>query len=169
MINNFCSNCGEPVARPDTKVCTNCGKPLLLTQTEPVSNENDQNTADDQRQNYNEAPKPPIITDSKSPLFAVLLSFWWVGLGQLYNGKFWKGLLFSIACMIGTFFLLFLPGLAVWIYACWDAYKDAEKINKGEIPFSEPSFWEIMAFVFFWPGILLLIFVILFAVLILLY
>jgi len=176
MTNNFCSNCGEPVARPDAYVCTNCGKPLCMTQTESISNDNDQSTADGQRQNYNggpdgnetasydEAPKNPhIIMDSKSPFFAVILSFLWVGMGQLYNGKFWKGLLLNICCMIG--YLLIFPGLAVWIYACWDAYKDAEKMNKGEIPFSEPTFWEIMVFIFFWFIVLLVILMLFFGLL----
>ena len=176
MTNNFCSNCGEPVSRPDAYVCTNCGKPLRMTQTELFSNANDQSTADDQRQNYNEGPTDSgtanydeapknshIIMDSKSPFFAVILSFLWVGMGQLYNGKFWKGLLLSIGSLIG--FMLILPGLAVWIYAMWDAYTEAEKMNRGEIPFSEPTFWEIMAFIFFWPIVLLVILVLFFGLL----
>ena len=175
MTNNFCSNCGEPVSRPDAYVCTNCGKPLRMTQTESDSFENDQNTADWQEQNYNEGPdvrktsnydearSRPIVMDSKSPFFAAILSFLWVGMGQLYNGKFWKGLFLNICCVVG--YLLILPGLAVWIYAMWDAYNEAEKMNRGEIPFSEPSFWEIMVFLFFWIIILLILLVLFFGLL----
>jgi len=161
MASNFCSNCGEPIAGPDANICTNCGKSLRTAQTEPTSNGNYYNTADDRRQSYNgvsnyggaaynEAPRTqPVIVKSKSPILALILSFLWVGLGQLYNGKLVKGILLQLGVIIGSCFFV-LPGLIVWVYGLWDAYKDAEKMNRGEIPFASPSFLEIIGFIFFW-------------------
>ncbi|MCL2862907.1 MAG: hypothetical protein FWE54_02285 [Methanimicrococcus sp.] len=147
MTTNFCSNCGNPAADPDTKVCTNCGKPLYMAQTDSASYENDQNAAE------NETPNSQyIVQDEKSPFLAIILSFLWVGLGQLYNGRFWKGIIFNVGSTIGM--VLIFPGLAIWIYSCWDAYKEAEKMNRGEIPFTEPTLLEILVFIFFWVIIL---------------
>ncbi|MCL2549958.1 MAG: hypothetical protein FWE78_03360 [Methanimicrococcus sp.] len=134
MTSNFCSNCGEPAAGPDANVCTNCGKPLHMTQTESVSNENYQNY-----ENYQNANQNLVL--------AAVLSFVWPGLGQLYNGKFGKGILFTACYWIGLC-ILFIPGLIVWIYAMWDAYKEAEKINNGDVPFKTPSFATVAAFLF---------------------
>ncbi|WNY28904.1 hypothetical protein MmiEs2_11170 [Methanimicrococcus stummii] len=154
MGNNFCSNCGESVLREDAKICYNCG--ARLTEDEPISSGP---SASGQNQNYNEPPRgvpnynaPPraqyVQADQKSPFIALLLSFFWVGLGQLYNGKFWKGILFQISFIIGL--LLLIPGLIVWFICLWDAYNDADKMNKGLIPFANPSFGEIIVFIFFW-------------------
>jgi len=171
MASNFCSHCGASVAGPDANVCTNCGKSLRTAQTEPTSNGNYYNTADDRKQSYNggsgyggasynEAPRvQPVVAKSKSPVLALILSFLWVGLGQLYNGKLVKGLLIQLGVIIGS--LLVLPGFIVWIYGLWDAYNDSEKMNRGEIPFASPTFLEIIGFIFFWfiiAGIVALLF-----------
>jgi len=179
MATNFCSNCGEPVTGPGAKVCVNCGRPLYMAQTESTSNENDQYTAENQRWNYNktqnngeeadyyEVPKSqPANANLKSPFLAFALSFFWVGLGQLYNGKFAKGFLLNVCFAFGM--ILFIPGLIVWVFSLWDAYTEAEKMNRGEIPFANPSFWEVMVFLFFWAaiGIIIAIIVLFFALVI---
>lgn len=173
MTNNFCSNCGEPVIREDAAICYNCGNQLREGSASQNSNSspNSQNYNSyererpeaGQRPNYNnynnnynrnEAPRAqPVAVNPKSPFIAFILSFFWVGLGQLYNGKFAKGLLYQIGFVIGLFFII-IPGIIVWVICLWDAYTDAEKMNRGEIPVTNPSFAEIMIFIFFWLIIL---------------
>ncbi len=70
----------------------------------------------------------------KSPGLAAVLSFFVTGLGHVYNGQIAKGLvLFVLACLfvfvlgpIVVGWLLFVP---LWIYAIYDAYRSAERIN----------------------------------------
>ena len=74
-------------------------------------------------------------TEVKSAGLAAVLSFFIVGLGQIYNGQMEKGFLI-IAGEIVIFLLIlvsawFFPLLTVlWIFAIYDAYTEAEKINE---------------------------------------
>ena len=72
----------------------------------------------------------------KNPAIAAILSFFWVGLGQIYNGQIGKGLLFIGIQIVNVFLMFILIGfltyLALWIYGIYDAYTTAEKINRGE-------------------------------------
>ncbi|HWP35416.1 MAG TPA: hypothetical protein VNM66_07460, partial [Thermodesulfobacteriota bacterium] len=78
----------------------------------------------------------------KSPGLAAVLSFFLPGLGQIYNGQIAKGLvLFAVGPL---FFLGVLSWIVVgyflyvplWIYAIYDAYRSAERINaeRGSVP-----------------------------------
>lgn len=138
MATHFCSNCGEPAAGSGSKICVSCGRPLQMDQTESFSNENYQN-----RTHY-ETPKAQSGAANQSLVLAAALSFFLPGLGQVYNGKIGRGILLNVCYWVG--FCLLIPGLIVWVYAMWDAYKEAEKINRGEVPFKNPRFWEIAAF-----------------------
>lgn len=70
----------------------------------------------------------------KEPILAMLLSFFIVGLGQIYCGRLGRGIgLFLLEvlvciplCMVGIGFLL-VPALK--IYAAYDAYKIAENMK----------------------------------------
>ena len=62
-----------------------------------------------------------------------MLSFFYTGLGQIYNGQIGKGILLLIiygaswlamAVLIG-----FITTPILWIYGMYDAYKTAERIN----------------------------------------
>ncbi|MEW6771832.1 MAG: hypothetical protein AB1330_10665 [Bacillota bacterium] len=73
----------------------------------------------------------------KNPGLAAVLSFFFAGLGQIYNGQIGKGigliiaeLISGLLCTVIVGFLL-LP--VVWIYAIYNAYKTAEKINAGQL------------------------------------
>lgn len=81
----------------------------------------------------------------KSPVLAVVLSFFICGLGQIYNGQVMKGLMFLllyillwvvagflVIAVVG--FCLFPLPLLLWLYGLYDAYTVAEKINRGESP-----------------------------------
>jgi TM2 domain-containing membrane protein YozV len=75
---------------------------------------------------------PPVYF--KNPGLAAVLSFFWMGLGQIYNGQIGKGILFMV--MYGFSFLLmfiligFITTPIMFIYGIWDAYSSAEKINR---------------------------------------
>jgi len=85
----------------------------------------------------------------RKPLFALALSLIMAGMGQVYNGKPRKGILFFAASIVLPFLLLQLsvagpgqapivllalafvadPGLSVW--AAIDAWKEAKRLGKG--------------------------------------
>ena len=73
----------------------------------------------------------------KSPGLAAVLSFLIVGLGQIYNGQIAKGLLLLLSAIISGVLMLILVGfifwIAIWLYAIYDAYNTARRINAGEI------------------------------------
>ena len=70
----------------------------------------------------------------KNPGVAAVLSFFYCGLGQIYNGKILKGIL--LFCTYSVSWLLMYVGVGfittpvLWIWGMYDAYKTAEKINR---------------------------------------
>ncbi|MEW6411103.1 MAG: hypothetical protein AB1483_01370 [Candidatus Zixiibacteriota bacterium] len=74
----------------------------------------------------------------KNPGLAAVFSFFYMGLGQIYNGQIAKGILFIVAYTISWLFIasiILLPiGIistpVLFIYGMYDAYKSAEKINR---------------------------------------
>jgi len=99
----------------------------------------------------------------RNPLVALALSFLCPGWGQWYNGRRWDGLKFfgafvviyilvfaSFIFFLGQGFLatavstvLGLAALGIWGYGLYDAYRTAERINRGELAFQRKSrlFW----------------------------
>jgi TM2 domain-containing membrane protein YozV len=77
---------------------------------------------------------PPVFY--KNPGLAAVLSFFYMGLGQIYNGQLAKGIFFIIMYSVSWVLMLVLVGFIttpiLWIYGMYDAYKSAEKIN-GDI------------------------------------
>jgi len=73
----------------------------------------------------------------KSPRLAAVLSFFFVGLGQIYNGQIGKGIIFIILYVISILLMFVIIGFIttplLWIWGMIDAYKTAEKINAGQI------------------------------------
>ncbi len=76
-------------------------------------------------------PTPPVFY--KNPGLAAVLSFFYMGLGQIYNGQLSKGIFFIIAYTISWIMMIIVIGFlttpVMWIYGMYDAYKSAEKIN----------------------------------------
>ncbi|WP_227394376.1 hypothetical protein [Jeotgalibacillus aurantiacus] len=72
----------------------------------------------------------------KNPGIAALLSFFWTGLGQIYNGHIMKGVLMIGLQIVNAllFFLLigFITYPIVWVWGLYDAYKSAERINQEQ-------------------------------------
>lgn len=70
----------------------------------------------------------PVYAKRKEPAVALLLSFLWPGLGQIYNGDVGKG----IGFMIGFWVLIWVGvGIVFWIWGMIDAYQVATNINLG--------------------------------------
>jgi TM2 domain-containing membrane protein YozV len=78
----------------------------------------------------------------KQPLLSAVLSFVVPGLGQIYNGQAKKGIILLAGYLlmwIASFFLMFvligfclmLVPIVIWLYAMYDAYVTADKLNKG--------------------------------------
>ena len=80
------------------------------------------------------------MTNGSSPVFyknpglAGVLSFFWMGLGQIYNGQIAKGVFFIILYGISVLMMFILIGFIttpiLWIWGIYDAYVSAEKINR---------------------------------------
>jgi TM2 domain-containing membrane protein YozV len=74
---------------------------------------------------------PPVFY--KNPGLAAVLSFFYMGLGQIYNGQISKGIAFIVLYTISILLIFILIGIIttpiLFIYGMYDAYKSAEKIN----------------------------------------
>lgn len=71
-----------------------------------------------------------VVTDAadKSPGVALLLSFLFVGLGQIYNGEVGKGILMFIGCVL---LWLVLLGWIINIWSMIDAYQVAGRKQRA--------------------------------------
>jgi len=76
-----------------------------------------------------------IVVAEKSPGLAAVLSFFWAGLGQIYNGEISKGIVMMVAYVVSCILMAAVIGFfttpILWIYGMVDAYKTAEKFNAG--------------------------------------
>jgi len=81
--------------------------------------------------NHQTPPPPPVFY--KNPGIAAVLSFVWMGLGQIYNGQLAKGVVFIVAYAISWVLWAVVIGMfltpALWLYGIYDAYKSAQKKN----------------------------------------
>lgn len=76
------------------------------------------------------SPRPVIY---KNPGLAAVFSFFFMGLGQIYNGQIVKGIVFIVAYGISWVLCLILIGFIttpiLWFFGMYDAYSQAQKIN----------------------------------------
>ena len=76
----------------------------------------------------------PAAPQYKNPGVAAVLSFFYMGLGQIYNGQIAKGVAFMVAYSVSIVMIFILVGLittpVLFIWGMYDAYKSAEKINR---------------------------------------
>lgn len=89
--------------------------------------------------------QPGVVKQDKNTTAAAILSFFFIGSGQVYNGQIGKGIGFLIGLVI-TSFIPILP-IIVWIYGVYDAYTTAQKMNKGEIPYIASSTGTVLGFI----------------------
>lgn len=59
-----------------------------------------------------------IVVDLREPVWAVLLAWFWPGLGHIYQRRYAKGILFMV-CVLGTFFCGLSLGRGHVVYASW--------------------------------------------------
>ena len=71
----------------------------------------------------------------KNPSIATILSFFFMGLGQIYNGQIGKGILFIILYGISVSLMFVVIGFVttpiLWIWGMVDANNSAKKINEN--------------------------------------
>jgi TM2 domain-containing membrane protein YozV len=81
-----------------------------------------------QTANPNLAAALLLIGDAapKSPGVALLLSFLFCGIGQMYNGQVGKGFAFLLGSIAAWIILL---GWVVWIWSMADAFSNAKQMN----------------------------------------
>jgi len=75
--------------------------------------------------------------EKKNPVMAAVVSVFFAGLGQIYNGQNLKGFLIFFGTLFGTA-LLVAPGLAIWAFGIYDAFVTAKRMKYGKIPY-EPA------------------------------
>jgi len=71
----------------------------------------------------------------KNPSIATILSFFFMGLGQIYNGQIGKGIIFIILYGISVALMWVIIGFVttpiLWIWGMVDANNSAKKINEN--------------------------------------
>ncbi len=125
----FCSGCGRQMDAGE-QFCPGCG----------LKNPAPQSTSMVASAGTGVAPaqipaQQIIVVAEKSPGLAAVLSFFWAGLGQIYNGEISKGIVMMVAyvvsCILMAAVIGFITTPILWIYGMVDAYKTAEKFNAG--------------------------------------
>ncbi len=117
MGSRFCKNCGAEIPNEPSGNCPKCGA-------------------------------VPLTSDTNKPVKAAVLSLFIPGLGQSYNGNALKG----IGLFLGVVILwilsvvmfsdaLFILTFVLWIIGVFDAYRDAGRMNRGEIPGKKHQMW----------------------------
>jgi TM2 domain-containing membrane protein YozV len=81
-------------------------------------------------------PPQTHVPSRKNPGFAAVLSFVFMGAGQIYNGQIRKGIFFAVLGVILLTIYIFVPEVTILvfffsIYNIYDAYNTAKKINVG--------------------------------------
>ena len=135
---DFCPVCGKPVDRA-SRFCNNCG--ARLDTIGPAGKTGSAQTAH----------------EMKSPILAVLCSFFLPGLGQVYDGEMERGIAIFLGTLVG-FFVFVIPGLIFWIFGMKDASSLANRMNKREIPFKPTNTAHMI--IFFILAVLTIAFVI---------
>lgn len=140
MSNLFCHQCGASISRWSS-VCASCGAPV------------------NQTFEYTYEKKPidsslhSLYEGRKNPVLAAIASLLWTGMGQVYNGNLLRGLGFLFGALIGSIILIY-PGILIWLYGIYDAYRTAKQMNDGEISYTEYKLSEIIIFVLVTIGII---------------
>ena len=113
----FCSSCGE-IIKKEAEICPHCG----VRHQSAVAARINQST--------------PAAGEKNAGL-AALASLIIPGAGQVYNGQIAKGLIIMVLNVISFLSIAVLIGFittpVIYIYAIYDAYQTAEKINSGQV------------------------------------
>lgn len=128
MAGQFCESCGAPL-KEGAKFCEQCGAAVTVAPRETAS-----------------PVPPPAGEQKKNPVIALILSFFFPGLGSIYNGETLKGIAIYLGTLVGLFIFV-VPGIIVWIYGMYDAYTTAKKMNEGTVPFKDANVPVMIVFV----------------------
>jgi TM2 domain-containing membrane protein YozV len=70
----------------------------------------------------------------KNPAIATVLSFFFMGLGQIYNGQIGKGVLFIVLYFISILLMFVIIGFVttpiLWLWGIVDANSSAKRVNE---------------------------------------
>lgn len=123
----FCPNCGskieekKPVQTQNApqKYCRNCGNPI-----------------DPKAEICPKCGVRQLTVAKKEPLFSLILSLIFPGLGQFYNNQAHKGIFLIIGAIVSIVLTIFVIGvllyMLVWLYGMYDAYSTTIALNNGE-------------------------------------
>ena len=136
---NICPSCGSEIAE-NSKFCANCGAETTVVEVNKTKFCPKCGFKMDDGLNFcpnceNSTNVVSAVRSDKSPALAAILSFFIVGLGQIYLGLTKKGILLLVGAIISGVLMLIFIGwilwLIIWIYSIYDAYISAQKINSG--------------------------------------
>lgn len=141
----FCTRCGANLLK-EHKFCPNCGQPASAASTiqhvdyVDLGDYGAQPIAQPVYEQFQQAPTSPVpvyFPDRKNPGVAAVLSFFWAGLGQIYNGQLAKGIGFMVLYGFSVLLIFVLIGLLlapiVWLIGMWDAYHTAQQYNERQL------------------------------------
>jgi len=126
-MHEICPSCGKVSAAESPRFCSECG--ARIDGGTPI-----------RYMGYFTHPR-----EHKNPLIAGFCSSVLPGLGQVYNGETAKGFFIFLLTLVGLVIFL-IPGLIVWLYAMYNAYSVAGKMNTGEISFRETRILHMVLF-----------------------
>jgi len=125
-MTSTCPHCGFVSIDPSPRFCSSCGNRMDGSCPETSA----------------------VVPELKNGTTAGLCSSVLPGLGQVYNGETKKGFAFFILTLAGLVALI-IPGLIVWLYAMYDAYMVAGKMNAGTLEFQPANTIHLIIFVIF--------------------
>ncbi len=122
----FCSTCGTQ-AEPSAQHCGGCGAAVSTVAATGMA-------AAPAFAPRMSQPQTIVIQSGKSAGLAAVLSFFWCGLGQIYNGEIGKGIAFLILYVVSILLMFILIGFlttpVLWVWGMVDAYRTAERLNQ---------------------------------------
>jgi TM2 domain-containing membrane protein YozV len=159
----FCANCGQPVLEASTIQETDYVDLRSQSAAQPVYQQQEYDQPEYQQpqpaiaqsstsglttyasaptapfsatSTPQQAPVPVYMADRKNPGVAAVLSFFWAGLGQIYNGELAKGIAFMVVyafCVLLIFVVIgFILVPIVWVIGIYDAYNTAKQYNERQ-------------------------------------
>jgi TM2 domain-containing membrane protein YozV len=129
-MHEVCPHCGKVSNEESPRFCSGCG--ARMDGSTPAGFPGYQ----------------PLKRPQKNQITAGLCSTFLPGLGQVYNGEAGKGFAVFLLTLAGLVFFV-IPGLIVWLYAMYDSYNVAGKMNTGEVPFRETRMLHVVLFIVF--------------------
>lgn len=105
-----CSKC-QTENKNDSKFCLNCGESLTVI-----------TSVDDGIRRSPSLNKR--YAQDKNPALAAVLSFLFVGLGQVYNGDILKGVVLFVGVLVLSFTVI--GAIGVWVFSIYDAHQVAK-------------------------------------------